>query len=159
MHPTPLKAGMEHLGGGGTQALVVIRDHQLDPAQATVGQRTQEALPEHLRLRGARGDTEHLAPAIRVHADGDYRRGRDDAPSLARLHVGGVDPDIRPLALEGAIEEGVHPAIDLLHQPADLALGDARAASNSHWPYRRTGIIVRAEPQHGAAVLSRSGSA
>src|SRR5215211_2797211 len=31
-------------------------------------------------------------------------------------------------------------------------------ASNSHWPYRRTGIIVRAEPRHGAAVLRRSGS-
>jgi hypothetical protein len=31
--------------------------------------------------------------------------------------------------------------------------------SISHWPYRCTGIIVRVGPRHGAAVLSRSGSA
>src|SRR3954466_11566563 len=54
--------------------------------------------------------------------------GRDDAASLARLHVGGVDPEVWPLALERAAEEGVHPAAGLLHQPADFALGDARAA-------------------------------
>src|SRR3954452_5792683 len=111
MHPTPLKAGMEHLAGRGAQALMVIGDHQLDAAQAAVGQRTQEALPEHLRLGGARGDTEHLAPTIRVHANSDYRRGRDDAASLARLHVSRVDPEVWPLALERAAEEGVHPAI------------------------------------------------
>src|SRR3954447_1956359 len=47
-----------------------------------------------------------------------------------------------------------------------LRLGEREAvpdhswlSSNSHWPYRCTGIIVRAEPRHGAAVLSRSGSA
>src|SRR3954453_4641104 len=49
-------------------------------------------------------------------------------PPLAGLHVGRVDPDIRPLTLERAAKEGVHPPINLLHQPADLALGDARAA-------------------------------
>src|SRR3954466_1587439 len=52
--------------------------------------------------------------------------GRDDAAALARLHVGGVDPEVWPLALERAGEEGVYSAIDLLDQPADLALGDAR---------------------------------
>ena len=31
--------------------------------------------------------------------------------------------------------------------------------SNSNWPDRRTGIIVRVEPRHGAVALSRSGSA
>jgi hypothetical protein len=33
------------------------------------------------------------------------------------------------------------------------------AASNSNWPDRRTGIIVRVEPRHGAAVLNQSESA
>jgi hypothetical protein len=33
------------------------------------------------------------------------------------------------------------------------------AFSNSNWPDRRTGIIVRVEPRHGAAVLNRSESA
>ena len=33
------------------------------------------------------------------------------------------------------------------------------ATSNSHWPYRCTGIIVRVGPRHEAAALSRSASA
>ena len=33
------------------------------------------------------------------------------------------------------------------------------AGSNSKWPCRCTGVIVRVGPRHGAAVLSRSGSA
>src|SRR3954449_3487571 len=40
-------------------------------------------------------------------------------------------------------------------QAGRVALG----ISNSNWPDRRTDIIVRVEPRHGAAVLSRSGSA
>jgi hypothetical protein len=47
---------------------------------------------------------------------------------LAHLHVGRVDPEIGPLPLDGPLQEGVHPFVDLLAQPADLALGDARPA-------------------------------
>ena len=46
-------------------------------------------------------------------------------PLLAHLHVGRVDPQIRPVALDRAVEEGLHLLVDLLAQPADLALGDA----------------------------------
>jgi hypothetical protein len=35
----------------------------------------------------------------------------------------------------------------------------ARWSSNSNWPDRRTGIIERVEPRHGAAVLNQSESA
>ena len=41
----------------------------------------------------------------------------DDPPALARLQVGGVDPQVGPGALDRAGEEGVHPLVDLLAQP------------------------------------------
>ena len=41
------------------------------------------------------------------------------------LHVGRVDPQIRPVALDRPVEEGLHALVDLLAQPGDLALGDA----------------------------------
>ena len=49
-------------------------------------------------------------------------------PSLADLHVGGVEPEIRPVALDRPVEEGLHLLVDLLAQPDDLALGDAAHA-------------------------------
>src|SRR3954465_11136103 len=66
-----------------------------------------------------------LAPAIVIDPDRDDHRDRDDATIAARLHIGRVQPDIPPLALERPIEEGRDLAIDLAAQPADLALGDA----------------------------------
>ena len=63
--------------------------------------------------------------AVAVDADrNDYRR-RDDAPTLARLHVSRIDPQIGPVALDRAAQEGFHLLVNLLAQPADLALGDA----------------------------------
>jgi hypothetical protein len=48
----------------------------------------------------------------------------------------------------------------LLGKLVALGVGSgALAASNSNWPDRRTGIIVRVEPRHGAAVLNQSESA
>jgi hypothetical protein len=43
-----------------------------------------------------------LAPAVPVGGDGDYGRHADDAATLADLEVGGVEPEIGPLALERA---------------------------------------------------------
>src|ERR1043166_3908387 len=65
--------------------------------------------------------------------------GRDDPPGLAHLQVGGVDPQVGPLALDRAAEEGVHPLVDLDDPAADLALRDARGA---HRPFDklRTGL-------------------
>ena len=61
-----------------------------------------------------------------------YDRGRDDAPAPAHLHVGGVQPDVRPVAFNGAAEKGFDLLVDLLAQPADLALGDAVYAERAH---------------------------
>src|SRR5207237_8704596 len=43
----------------------------------------------------------------------------------ARLHVGGIQPDIGPIALQWPVEEGGDLAVNLAAQPADLALRDA----------------------------------
>ena len=48
------------------------------------------------RLGGADVHAEHLAPAVGVDAHRHDDRDRDDAAGLADLHVGGVDPQIRP---------------------------------------------------------------
>src|SRR5437868_4846067 len=42
-----------------------------------------------------------------------------------RLHVGGIQPDIGPIALQWPVEEGGDLAVNLAAQPADLALRDA----------------------------------
>src|SRR3954454_12616686 len=61
-----------------------------------------------------------------------------DAAGLADLHIGRVDPQIRPVALDRSIEEGLHLAVDLLAQPRHLALRDA-----TH-PHRLDQIVDRA---------------
>src|SRR6478752_1244451 len=102
-----------------------IGDHQLDAAQTASGELAQKLGPEGLGLRRSDIHAEHLAAAVAVDADrNDYRR-RDDAPTLARLHVSRIDPQIGPVALDRAAQEGFHLLVNLLAQPADLALGDA----------------------------------
>ena len=107
------------------EALVGIRDDELDAAQATPGELAQEVGPEGLGLRRADRQAQHLAPAVAVDADRDDHRDRDDATVAARLHVGRIQPDIGPFALERPVEEGRDLAVDLVAQPADLALRDA----------------------------------
>src|SRR5215472_10650085 len=65
-----------------------------------------------------------LAPAIGVGRDRDYCGNRDDAAALALLQIGGVEPQIRPLAGERPVEEGVHPLVDLLAELGNLRLAD-----------------------------------
>jgi hypothetical protein len=57
----------------------------------------------------------------------------------ADLHVGGVQPDIRPLAFERAVEKRLHPLIDLLTEPADLAFRDAGSAHRLYEVVDRAG--------------------
>ena len=95
---------------------------QLDAAQAAAAQLAQEVGPEGLGLGRADVHAQHLAPAVGVDADRDDHGDRDDAAVVAHLHVGRVDPQIRPVAFDRAIEKGLHLRVDLLAQPADLAL-------------------------------------
>src|ERR1700734_3721300 len=102
-----------------------VGDDQLDAAQAAPCQAAQEFDPERLGLAVARGHAEYLAPAVGVDADGDDDGGGDDAVVAPDLDVGGVQPDVRPIALKGPGEEGVHTLVDLTAQARDLAFADA----------------------------------
>src|SRR3546814_4949290 len=66
-----------------------------------------------------------LAPAVAVDRHGDGHGDRDDAAVLADLEVGGVDPEVGPVALQGALQEGDHPLVDLLAETGNLAFGNA----------------------------------
>jgi hypothetical protein len=68
---------------------------------------------------------QNLAPAVAVDADRHDDGNGDDAAAAAHLQIGGVDPQVRPVAFDRPFEEGFHLAIDLLAQAADLALRDA----------------------------------
>ena len=49
----------------------------------------------------------------------------DDATGLPDLHIGGVEPKIGTVALDGAVQEVLHPLVDLGAETGDLALADA----------------------------------
>jgi hypothetical protein len=70
--------------------------------------RQQRSLSRTSRLPTRRRHAEHLAPAVAVHADRDGDRDRDDATGLTDLQIGGVDPDIRPVAFDRALNERLH---------------------------------------------------
>jgi hypothetical protein len=105
-----------------------VGDDQLDALEAAPDQGLEEAGPEGLGLGRADLEADDLAPAVGADRDSDYRRHRDDAAALALLEVGGVEPEIGPLALQRPIEEGVDTLVDVLAQLGDLRLRDAREA-------------------------------
>ena len=107
MHAAALPCGMQHFGDGGFQSFMGIGDHQLDAAQATSGELAQELGPEGFGLGGTDIHAEDLAPAIGIDAVGDDHGDRDDASGLADLHIGGIEPEIWPVAFQRTIEEGL----------------------------------------------------
>ena len=109
-----------------------IGDHQFDAAQPALGQAFDKARPERLGFGWTNAEADDLAPALGRDCHGDYRGDRDDAPAIPDLEVGGVEPEIRPLAIQWAIEEGVDPLVDVLAQLGDLALRDAGEAHCLH---------------------------
>ena len=64
-------------------ALVRVGDYQLHAAQAS-GVLTRKTRSRGLGFRRADIEAEHFAPAVRVDADGDDRRQRDDAAPFWR---------------------------------------------------------------------------
>ena len=94
-----LPGRVQDLRDGSLQPLMGIRDDELDAAQTAPRELAQEVSPEGLGLRRADRQAQHLAPAIVIDPDRDDHRDRDDATIAARLHIGRVQPDIRPLAL------------------------------------------------------------
>ncbi len=107
-----------------------IADNELHAAQAASGERVQEFGPEGLCLGGTDRHPEHLAAAIGVDSNSDYDGNGDDPATFAHFDVGRVDPEIRPNAFDGALQEGLHALIDLFAKPRDLAFGDASHAES-----------------------------
>ena len=128
MHAAPLPRRAEHAPDGGLEALVGIRDDELHAREPALDQIAQEVGPEDLRLRRADVQADDLAPALGGDGHGDYRGDRDDAAALAHLEVGGIEPEIRPLARKRALQERVHPLIDVLAQLGHRGLRDAAQA-------------------------------
>lgn len=100
----PLPSATQHLLDRRLDATVVVGDDQLHGAQATAGQAAQEGGPEHLGLGRTDVHAQHFAPPIGIDAHGDDHRHADDAPGLPRLHIGGVDPQIRPVAFQWPVK-------------------------------------------------------
>jgi hypothetical protein len=129
----------QHLGDSGFEAFVGIGDHELDASQSPAGQLAQELRPDRLGFGCANFHAEHLAPAVGIDAHGDDDGNRDNASAAADLQVGRVDPQIGPIALDGAFREGLYLRVDLLAEPADLALRDAAHAHRLDQVIHRTG--------------------
>ena len=55
-----------------------------------------------------------------------------DAVIATGFDVGGIQPDIGPLALDRPVQEGLNPLVDLAAQPGDLALADPLHAHRLH---------------------------
>ncbi len=122
MDAAALNGGTEHLGRGGLQPLVVVGDDQTGSAQASIGERTQEFVPEDLRLAGLDGDAQNFAAAVQVDSDSHYGRDADDPARATHLDVGGVEPQVGPFAFQRTGQERINPFVDLAAQAADLAL-------------------------------------
>ncbi len=134
-HPvnaTALVRRVEHPPRGSPQPLVVIGDHQLHAAQATVGERAQEVGPERFCFGWTGGDAENFALAVLVHSYRYYHGAADDPPALAHFHVGRVEPEIGPGAFERPGEECIHSLVDFDTKATDLALRHAASAHRLH---------------------------
>jgi hypothetical protein len=69
---------------------------------------------------------------IRIGRDSDYGGYRYDPTTLSLLEIGGVKPDIRPLAGQWAAQELVHALVDILAELGNSALRDAAQSHSLH---------------------------
>ena len=100
--------------------------------QAAADQALEERRPEGLGLTGADVQPDDLAFALGVGRHSDDRRNRDDAAAFPLLEVSRVQPQIRPIADQRAIQEGIHPVVDVLAQLAHRAFADAPQPHRLH---------------------------
>ena len=82
--------------------------------QPAPAQLAQEVGPERLGFGGADIHAQHFATTVGIHRDCNDDGDRADAAIVAQLHVGRIDPKIRPVAFERAVRESPDPRIDLL---------------------------------------------
>ncbi len=136
-----------------------VRDHQLHPAQPTPRQAAQQVGPERLGFTRADGHAQHFPYPVGVHRHGDYHGHRDDPARLPDLHIGGVDPQVRPVALDRPVQELLHRLVDLGTQPRDLRAADAAHAQRLDQLVDRAGrhaLHVGLLDHGGQGLLGRS---
>ena len=109
------------------------KQYRLTRTRARGGKKSGlKARPESLGFRGTDMQPDDLASAVGVGRHGDYCGDRDDTAAFALLQVSGVEPQIRPLAGERPVEEGMHALVDLFAQLGDLRLADPRQPHRLH---------------------------
>src|SRR5688500_6120787 len=114
MNSTALPGGAQDLRDGRLQTFVGVGDDQLNAFQTAANQTTQELGPEGGGLRLTQAEPEDLAATVLVDDGGDSGRDRHDAPLLADLDVGGVQPEIAPVAVQRPFEERQLTGVNLL---------------------------------------------
>lgn len=87
-----------------------------DALQAALDQGFQEAGPEGFGLGRPDAEPDDLAASIGIGCHGDYCSDGDDAPALTHFEIGGIEPEIGPLAFDRAGKEGVHALVDIFAQ-------------------------------------------
>jgi hypothetical protein len=78
-----------------------------DTLEATLDQALQKSRPQRLGLRGTNAEPDDLASAFGRDRQGDYRRDRDDPAAVAYFEVDGIEPKIRPFAVDRPVEKGL----------------------------------------------------
>ena len=129
VHAAALPGRAEHLGDRRLDALVRVGDDELHaPAgragRACAGSAVQKVSASEgpMSMPSTSRRPSLLTPTATITATETTR------PLLLHLHVGRVDPQVGPVALDRAVEEGLHALVDLLAEPAHLALRDAAHA-------------------------------
>ena len=72
--------------------------------------------PEGLGFRRADAQSDDFPAAFGVGCHGYYGCNRDDPPALTLLELGGIEPDIGPVAGQGAVQELADPFINVFAQ-------------------------------------------
>jgi hypothetical protein len=86
--------------------------------------------PEGLGLGRPDIHAEYFAAAVAVDANRDDHRRRDDAPTLAHLHVSGVDPQIGPIAFNWALRWFIRSG---LRSPRAAPVSPSTSSSIKRW--------------------------
>jgi NADPH-dependent 2,4-dienoyl-CoA reductase/sulfur reductase-like enzyme len=109
-------------------------------------QSPQKARPERLRFRGADTKTDDLAPAFGGDRLGDYCGDRDDVATVADLQISRVEPQIRPLAVDRAVESAVGSPMVLPKAPRPADSGGLRRSAAAGMTKARCDVILDALP-------------
>jgi hypothetical protein len=132
MNPAPLPGRAQDPADRRLQTLMRVRDHQLGAAKASADEALQERRPEDLCLGWSDVQPNYFPFTLGAHRHSDYHRDRPDLTAFTLLEVGRIEPQIRPIARERALEKGGHPVVDILAQLAHRAFADPREPHGLH---------------------------